>query len=104
LEQLVTIELFGQPFTFRTESGDTDVQEVADYLVQEVNKIQTQHSDQSLHVTKLATMVLAALNIANDNNALKVRHLDLLSNISKRSSNLIRILDAAIHRHRSLPS
>ena len=80
------------------------MQEVADYLVQEVNKIQTQHSDQSLHVTKLATMVLAALNIANDNNALKARHLDLLSNISERSSNLIRILDAAIHRHRSLPS
>ena len=104
MEQLVTIELFEQPFTFRTESDDTNAQEVADYLVQEVNKIQTQHSDQSLHVTKLATMVLAALNIANDNIALKAKNLDLLRNISKRSVNLIRVLDAAINRHKSLPS
>lgn len=104
MEQLITIELFGQPFTFRTESDDTNAQAVANYLVQEVNKIQTQHTNQSVHVTKLAMMVLAALNIANDNITMKANHLDLLTDISKRSANLIRVLDAAIHRHKSLPS
>ena len=95
MEQLVTIELFGQPYTFKTESEVTDAKEVADYLVQEVTKIETQHSSKSTHVTKLTTLILAALNIANENIELKNRQSDLLRNISKRSASLINALDAA---------
>jgi len=95
LEQLVTIELFGQPFTFKTESDITNAKEVADYLVKEVTKIETQHSSQS-SVTKFATLILAALNIANENIEQKRKHSDLLIDISKKSANLIRELDAAV--------
>jgi len=80
LEQLVTIELFAK--------------EVADYLVEEVTRIETQHSTISSNVTKLTTLILAALNIANENFELKKNHSDLLKDISKRSTNLIRALDA----------
>lgn len=95
MEQLVTIELFGQPFTFKTESDITNAKEVADYLVKEVTKIETQHSSQS-SVTKFATLILAALNIANENIEQKRKHSDLLIDISKKSANLIRELDAAV--------
>jgi len=95
LEQLVTIELFGQPYTFKAESNVTHAKEVADYLVEEVARIEKQHPSQSSG-TKLTTLLLAALNIANENVELKKSHSDLLSNISKRSVNLIHALGGAV--------
>ena len=95
MEQLVTIELFGQPYTFKTESDASKAKEVADYLVEEVARIETQHSTISSNVTKLTTLILAALNIANENFELNKKHSDLLKDISKRSTNLIRALDTA---------
>jgi len=96
LEQLVTIELFGQPYTFKTESDITNAKEVADYLVKEVTKVETQYSSQS-SVTKIATLILAALSIANENIELKKKHSDLLIDISKQSANLICALDVAVN-------
>jgi len=95
LEQVVTIKLFGQPFTFKTESGVADAKEVADYLVNEVTRIEKQLSKQSTHVNKLATLALAALNIANENIMIKKDHANLIKDISKHSENIIRILNAA---------
>ena len=95
MEQVVTIKLFGQPFTFKTESGVADAKEVADYLVNEVTRIEKQLSKQSTHVNKLATLALAALNIANENIMIKKDHANLIKDISKHSENIIRILNAA---------
>lgn len=95
MEQVVTIELFGQPFTFKNESGVADAKEVADYLVNEVSRIETQLSKHSTHVDKIATLALAALNIANENIVIKKDHANLLKDISKRSESIIRILNAA---------
>ncbi|MBL7179363.1 MAG: cell division protein ZapA [Pseudomonadota bacterium] len=97
MEQLVTIELFGQPYTFRTDSDVINTKEVADHLVNEINRIETQHSNKPPNVTKFTTLMLAALNIATENIELKNKHLDLLRNISKRSASLIRALDAAVN-------
>ena len=95
MEQLVTIELFGQPYTFKTESDITNAKEVADYLVKEVTRFETQHSSKSSD-TKFVTLILAALNIASENIELKKKHSDLLINISKQSTNLIRALDVTV--------
>lgn len=95
MEQVVTIELFGQPFTFKTESGVADAKEVADYLVKEVSRIEAQLSKQSTNVDKLATLALAALNIANDNIMIRKDHANLKEDISNRSESIIRILNAA---------
>jgi len=97
LEQLVTIELFGQPYTFKTESDVSKAKEVADYLVEEVARIETQHSKISSNVTKLNTLILAALNITNENIELRKNRSDLLRDISTRTTNLIRALDAAVN-------
>ncbi len=95
MNQLVTIELFGQPYTFKTESDITNAKEVADYLVKEVTKVETQHSTQS-SIAKFATLILAALNIANENIEQKKKYSDLLIRISKKSANLIRELDDVV--------
>jgi cell division protein ZapA (FtsZ GTPase activity inhibitor) len=97
LEQLITITLFGKPYTFKVESDILKAQEVADFLVQEVTKVETQQSNKSSEVAKLAILISAALNIANEHIELKKNYASLLRNISERSASLIRVLDAHVH-------
>jgi len=88
LEKLITIKLFGQEFTFKAESEVKKPKEVADILVKEVNKVENQFSDK-MTISQLPILILAALNIANDNFELKRKYIDLLNNISDRSMHLI---------------
>jgi len=96
LEQLVKIELFGQPYTFKAESEVNNAEKVADYLVKEVSKVTAQQSRQSSNINKLAVIILTALNIANENMELKREQSKFLQDITKRSANLIRNLDAIV--------
>lgn len=96
MEQLVTIEIFGRPYTFKAESEVKHAKEVADYVVKEVNKVETLQSSHSSSITKLAIIILAALNIANENIDIKRDRTDFLNNISNRSAKLIHALDAIV--------
>jgi cell division protein ZapA (FtsZ GTPase activity inhibitor) len=92
-DQIVTIELFGQPYTFKAESEVKEAKEVAEILVKEVDKIQNQQTNQSSTMSNLTILLLAALNIANENVELKKKRSKLLDEISERSTGLIRRLD-----------
>jgi len=94
LEQLVTIELFGQPYTFKADSGDDKAKHVADTLVREVDKIKGKHNGPAHQMNKLTIMIVAALNIANENHELKAKYSELHDTVSERSNRLIRLLDA----------
>ena len=96
MEQLVTIEIFGRPYTFKAESEVKHAKEVADYVVKEVNKVETLQSSHSSNITKLAIIILAALNIANENTDIKRDRADFLKKISNRSTKLIHTLDAIV--------
>jgi len=96
LEQLVTIEIFGRPFTFKAESEVARAKEVADFLKKEVTKAESQYSGKSSDITKFAILILAALNIANENLELKMSLSNMLRDISERSASLIRALDASL--------
>ncbi len=100
MEQLVTIELFGQPYTFRAKSEASKAQEIADILVNEVVKVQSEQKRDASTVTQTATLIIAALNIANENMELKAHYQGLLHDISERSTALIRRLDNRIHYER----
>jgi cell division protein ZapA (FtsZ GTPase activity inhibitor) len=93
LEQLVTIEIFGRPYTFKAESEATKAKEVVEFLKREITKVETQQSGKSTGITKLAILILAALNIANENFDLKMKHFELMEQISERSAELIQRLD-----------
>ena len=96
LEQLVTIELFGNPFTFKAETDAAKAKEVAEFLVQEVKKAEVQLSSKSSNITKRIILILAALNIANQYFELRQNHNDLLQNISERSASLIGKMETCI--------
>ncbi len=93
MEQLVTINIFGQPYTFKAETDFSRAQEVADLLEREVSRVENQQSSRTTHINKLAILIHAALNIANENVELKKKHTLLMQDICKRSDKLIQSLN-----------
>lgn len=96
MEKTVTIELFGQPHTFKANSEVTREKEVADFLVKEVAQVENQQSGESSNISKLAILMSAALNIANEHMELKRSYSKLLRDVTNRTSNLIRTLDNSV--------
>jgi cell division protein ZapA (FtsZ GTPase activity inhibitor) len=96
LEKTVTIELFGQPHTFKANSEVTREKEVADFLVKEVAQVENQQSGGSSNISKLAILMSAALNIANEHMEMKRSYSKLLRDVTNRTSNLIRTLDNSV--------
>ena len=66
MEQLVTIELFGQPYTFKTQGELGRAKEVADFLVREVTRVASQQPNQSARMNQVTIKILTALNIAQE--------------------------------------
>ena len=96
LEQEITIELFGQAYTFKAKSEVKKAKEIADLLVKEVDKVQNQQSGQSSNISNLTILILAALNIANENMELKRNHSKFLNEICERSKGMIGRLDEIV--------
>ena len=94
MEQLITIELFGRPYTFKAESELSEAEKAADLLVKEVAKIEVQLSSKSSAIIPEQTiLILAALNIAGENYKLKKKYSDLAQEMAERSASLIQTLD-----------
>lgn len=93
MEQLVTIELFGQPFTFKTQSESSRAKEIADYLAQEVARVENHQSRSTSSRNQVAIMISTALNLAQENLELKSERAKLIHAVAKRSDRLIRKLD-----------
>jgi len=96
LDQLVTIELFGKPYTFKAESEVKKAIEVADLLTKEVSRVESQQSGESSTTSHLTTLMLAALNIAYQNMELESNYSKFLQDISERSAKLIRKIDDCV--------
>jgi cell division protein ZapA (FtsZ GTPase activity inhibitor) len=93
LEHLVKIELFGKHYTFKAETDALHATEVADSLVSEVRKIESQLNNSPTSPNQLGIMIMTALNIANNNIEIKKNHSDFLCEISEKSANMIKMLD-----------
>ncbi len=96
MEQILTIELFGQSYKFKTKIDKQDAKQVVDLLVEQVNQTEKQQSVKSPQINKLAIMIIVALNIANKNVEIKKENLDLVNNISKGYTKLISDLDSVL--------
>jgi cell division protein ZapA (FtsZ GTPase activity inhibitor) len=96
LDQFVTIELFGQPYTFKADTEPAKAREVADFLIGEVSKIQDQQPVQIPHISKLTILVIAALNMAHQILQLKKDTGEIVGHISNRCEALDRMLDEGL--------
>jgi len=97
VEQLVTVELFGQPYKFKAQTENAKAQQVADLLVNEVARVQSKQAKETPGINHIAILIIAALNIASENLEIKKNYTELVRDISERSAFLIRQLDARIH-------
>jgi cell division protein ZapA (FtsZ GTPase activity inhibitor) len=95
LEHLVTIELFGQPYTFKSDTDVAKANEAAELLLNEVQKVQAQQSGPSTYMPKLTIMILAALNIANSIMQLKTTG-EFVDLTAERLATLNRRLDESL--------
>jgi cell division protein ZapA (FtsZ GTPase activity inhibitor) len=86
---MVTIELFGQPYTFKAESEVKTAKAVADLLVKEVDRVQEQQSEQLSNISNLTILILAALNIANENMELRRNHSKFVDVVNQHSTRII---------------
>jgi cell division protein ZapA (FtsZ GTPase activity inhibitor) len=102
LEHFVTIELFGQPYTFKSDAEASKAKEVADQLVQEVAKIQEQQGGPSAHIPKLTILVLAALNITNRSVQLQNDYGEFAEKMAARFDRLNRMLDEGLSQSQPL--
>ena len=93
MEELVTIELFGKPYSFKAKSEVKKAKEVADFLAEEVSRVESQQSGESSTASDLTTLMLAALNIAHQNLELENNYSELKQDIVERSAKLIRKID-----------
>jgi len=89
LEQFVTIELLGSPFKFKVDTDVAKAQEVADYLVKEVDKVELQLSKKYNKINQNAILILSALNIAGEYMEYKKKYTDLVENLYSRSARLV---------------
>ena len=93
MDQHVTIEIFGHPFTFKADQDISKAKEVAAYLEEEVGKVERQLSAESVNINKRAILILAALNIANEYYNLKENQAVLLEMMAQKTTGLLDSLD-----------
>ena len=89
MDQHVTIEIFGHPFTFKADQDISKAKEVAAYLEEEVGKVERQLSAESVSINKRAILILAALNIANEYFELKENQTVLLEMMAQKTTGLL---------------
>lgn len=88
MEQIITIELLGETFKFKSDENRKNLKKILSYLMAEVQKVEEQFPSHALKTNKLAIMVLAALSISKQFVELTNNHSDFLNSVSLRTSKL----------------
>lgn len=94
--ELITITLFDKPYTFRVEKEIDKARKVSKMLESEVGRVSRQVAEKSTNTTEQNILILAALNIANENYELKELQARMKSTISEKSTDLIKLIDNTI--------
>ncbi len=89
MEQFITIELFGEKFKFKCDSDVSNVEKVAEFLVDEVAKVELDNVNKTLKTQKLTQLLIATLNISNKYFELKLDYEKLQKHVSDRSAAII---------------
>ncbi len=97
MDQLLTIEVLGQPFTFKTDSMESEARAVADYVAKSAEQVRLQCAHQVQTPDKRAILILTALNIASEYFDLKKKYQDMLDDINQRSVHLLNTLETQVN-------
>jgi len=93
VNQLVSIDIFGQKYTFKAEKGVDNAKEIADSFANEVKKIESQFSNTLPEINKITILIISALNIANEKHEINRNYLKLLDLISEHSIKILKKIE-----------
>jgi cell division protein ZapA len=91
-ENLVEIKVFGQTFTVKTDSEESHILEVAQYVNDKIEEI----LKKTRTVSSLNVAILAALNVADDLLKERERRKALLREVGMKSRDLVEKIDMKI--------
>jgi len=95
VNQLVSIDIFGQKYTFKAERGVDNAKEIADSFVNEVEKIESQFTNTLPEINKTTILIISALNIANEKYEINRNYLKLLDLVSERSTKILKKIESS---------
>lgn len=96
MDRLVTIDILGQPFAFKSDTDELEARAVADFVVKAVEKVRSQQQKKNQFIDKSAVLILTALNITSDLFDLQKKHQQLLKEIDERSAQMLSAIDAKL--------
>jgi cell division protein ZapA (FtsZ GTPase activity inhibitor) len=89
VDRTISIRLFNQTYKFKADTEAAEADRIAGYVVAEIEKAQASGKVPS----RLDSVILAALNIANDYFELKRGHDAMVRNVTERCGLLIDYID-----------
>ena len=93
MEELVTLNIFGQQFTFKADEAYPHLHEVSVLIESEVEKVTRQYAGSSPRTSNLAILLSAALNIANNHVEMEKSEAALMDLVQQRSGKILKMLD-----------
>lgn len=93
MEKLITLNIFGQSYTFRAGPEVENADAVAALLEKKIKEIENQKAGNLTEVKKLTILISVALNVTNENINLKNKQSNLMQNLSRKSEKLVQLLD-----------
>ena len=88
MEQLISIDVFGQTYTFKADAGKTDPRMVAEYLTEAVRKIDPGQNSRSAGGSQFVLLLQAALNITSEHVLLKQQLTEMSHRIAEQTERL----------------
>lgn len=89
MDRTISIRLFNQTYRFKADTEAAEANRIAGYVVEEIEKAQASADVPS----RLDSVILAALNIANEYFELKRGHDTMVKDVNRRCSVLIDYID-----------
>ena len=96
MDEIVTIELFGEKFSFQSDGSVEDPWEVAALLKEYVHKAEDQFKYKSSNKSKLAILLVAAMDLTRELRELRKENAKLEDELNRRISSLMKKIDEGI--------
>ncbi|GAB6144362.1 cell division protein ZapA [Desulfocicer niacini] len=89
MEEIVTIDLFGRQFQFRTDKPLEDCEKVVEKLKQYVSQAEDQTNNTASVQNRVVVLLLAGMNLANDLVATESEVSKFHDHVDRKSSDLL---------------
>ena len=93
MEQLISIDVFGQTYTFKADAGKTDPGVVAEFLAEAVRRIDPGQGSRPAGNSQFILLLQAALNITSEHMQLRQQLTEMSHRIAEQTERLYSLLE-----------